>query len=60
MSDDVTGENHPTDVVDLPDGPAPLESVEAYESARGLVLYDAENPLAWVLSSDAVRLDDRR
>jgi hypothetical protein len=31
-----------------------IETVEAYEVENGTVLYDAENPLAWVESSRAV------
>lgn len=38
-----------------PDG---VESIETYETDGGVVLYDAENPLAWVESADPLRLDD--
>jgi hypothetical protein len=31
-----------------------IDTVEAYEVDDGTVLYDAENPLAWVESSAAV------
>jgi len=31
-----------------------IDTVEAYEVEDGTVLYDAENPLAWVESSNAV------
>ena len=41
-----------------PDVPAAVETVESYEIDEGIVLYDAENPLAWVQSSDAVPLTD--
>jgi hypothetical protein len=35
-----------------------IRTTEAYETDEGVVLYDAENPLAWVQSPNAVRLDD--
>jgi hypothetical protein len=35
-----------------------VDTVESYEVEDGTVLYDAENPLAWVESSDAVPLHD--
>ncbi|MFD1634921.1 DUF7331 family protein [Haloplanus ruber] len=38
-----------------PDG---IDTVEAYEIEDGTVLYDAENPLAWVESSTAVPLNE--
>ncbi|MFB6178383.1 MAG: hypothetical protein ABEI77_01505 [Halorientalis sp.] len=41
-----------------PDVPAAVETVEAYETEDGIVLYDAENPLAWVQSTDAVALSE--
>lgn len=34
------------------------ETVEAYETDEGVVLYDAENPLAWVQSTTAVAITD--
>lgn len=37
-----------------------LETVEAYEVDEGVVLYDAENPLAWVRTDAPVSLDERR
>jgi len=37
-----------------PDGPA----VGSYEIDDGIVFYDADNPLAWVEASTAVRLAD--
>lgn len=36
-----------------PDGVA---TVESYEVDGGVVFYDAENPLAWVETSETVRL----
>ncbi|MEA1931286.1 DUF7331 family protein [Halohasta litorea] len=38
-----------------PDG---VETVESYEVDGGVVFYDAENPLAWVETTQAVRLTD--
>ncbi|WP_435069647.1 DUF7331 family protein [Haloplanus sp. C73] len=35
-----------------------IDTVEAYEIEDGTVLYDAENPLAWVESSAAVSVFD--
>ena len=35
-----------------------VRTTEAYECDEGVVLYDAENPLAWVESRTAVRLDE--
>ena len=37
-----------------------FETVEAYEVDGGVVLYDAEAPLAWLRSDASVSLDDRR
>ena len=34
------------------------ETVETYEVEDGVVLYDAENPLAWVEAEAAVSLSD--
>lgn len=45
-----------------PDGPDPsvgLESVESYETEDGVVLYDADNPLAWLKATRAVPVSDR-
>jgi hypothetical protein len=39
-----------------PDG---VETVESYETDDGVVLFDAENPLAWVESSAALRLSEQ-
>jgi hypothetical protein len=37
-----------------------FETVESYEVDGGVVLYDAETPLAWLRSDAAVSLADRR
>jgi hypothetical protein len=37
-----------------------VETVEAYETDDGVVIYDAENPLAWVQADAAVPVEDAR
>lgn len=37
-------------------GPDGVDSIEAYESEGKVVLYDAQNPLAWVETTRAVSL----
>ncbi|WP_338727968.1 hypothetical protein [Haladaptatus sp. DJG-WS-42] len=39
----------------VPDG---VETTEVYTTEDGIVLYDAENPLAWVQATHAVLLRD--
>jgi hypothetical protein len=34
--------------------PAGVATVESYEVDDGVVLFDAENPLAWVETTDAI------
>ncbi|MFT4890833.1 MAG: hypothetical protein ACI9YT_001754 [Halobacteriales archaeon] len=41
-----------------PDEPDAVASVEAYETEDGVVIYDAENPLAWLESSSAIPIRD--
>jgi hypothetical protein len=38
--------------------PAGVETVESYEVDGGVVLYDAENPLAWVETTEAVPVSE--
>ncbi|WP_265110507.1 DUF7331 family protein [Halosolutus halophilus] len=33
-------------------------TIESYETEDGIVFYDAENPLAWVETSQTLALDD--
>ncbi|MBP1985560.1 DUF7331 family protein [Halolamina salifodinae] len=42
-------------------GPADdgFDTVESYEVDGGVVLYDAEAPLAWIRSDTTTRLNDR-
>ncbi|MFB6113023.1 MAG: hypothetical protein ABEJ58_02830 [Halodesulfurarchaeum sp.] len=59
MSDHARGDGRQSDVREGPDSD-PAERIEAYETDEGLVLYDAENPLAWLQSTGAVSLEERR
>lgn len=38
--------------------PADPGGIEAYEDDGSVVLFDADNPLAWVETTDAVRLSE--
>lgn len=38
--------------------PEGTETIEAYETEDGVVFYDAENPLAWVETSQTLELAD--
>ena len=60
MTDNATGDERPTDVPELPEGTDPVESIEAYRTNEGVVLYDAQNPLAWVKSTAAVPIADQQ
>lgn len=40
-----------------PTAEAGFETVESYDVEDGVVLYDAENPLAWVRTDAPIRLD---
>jgi len=50
-------DNHQADsaVATEPDG---VETVESYEVDGGVVLFDAENPLAWVETTEAVSVQE--
>jgi hypothetical protein len=39
------------------EGPA-VASTEAYETESGVVLYDADNPLAWIQSDSALTREE--
>lgn len=43
----------------LPDEAAEFEPIEAYETEDGVVFYDAQNPLAWMKATNAVRLTEQ-
>ncbi|MFB6093382.1 MAG: hypothetical protein ABEJ77_00375 [Halanaeroarchaeum sp.] len=38
----------------------PIERVEGYRTDDGLVLYDAQNPLAWITSTTSASLEGAR
>ncbi|MFC7045125.1 hypothetical protein ACFQH6_06570 [Halobacteriaceae archaeon GCM10025711] len=42
----------------LPEEVEGPESIEAYETDDGVVFYDAQNPLAWLKATHAVRLGE--
>jgi len=44
----------------LPEPSATDSTVEFYETEDGTVLYDAENPMAWISSDGAADLPARR
>ena len=44
----------------LPEPSDGAETVEFYETDDGTVLYDAENPMAWIYSDDTADLPARR
>jgi len=60
MTDHANGSRSESDsaVEPEPDVPRAVETVEAYEDDDSVVLYDAENPLAWVQSTAAVTIED--
>lgn len=57
MSDrtDVPREEPGTETTRTSDG---LEATGAYETAGGVVLYDTEEPLAWIQADNAVELTE--
>ncbi|GGM71857.1 hypothetical protein J2752_002297 [Halarchaeum rubridurum] len=54
--DDERGNNVPQ----LPEGDDPRDGIETYDTTDGVVLYDSENPLAWLKATHAVPLGDQR
>lgn len=56
--DDGTGQAVSDDEHEGPKGDEGFETIEAYDVDDGVVLYDAENPLAWVRTDYAVELHD--
>ncbi|WP_254543705.1 DUF7331 family protein [Halomarina pelagica] len=56
---DVPSEGEPIDESrHEPDVSEAVETTETYETDEGLVFYDAQNPLAWILAGSTIRLDD--
>lgn len=56
-TDSVAGESE-TEITQFADGT--LDATGAYETAEGVVLYDTEQPLAWLQSDGAVELREMR
>ncbi len=46
------------DSSELRSDPEGTATIESYETEDGVVFYDAENPLAWVETSQTLVLDD--
>ncbi|GGL61836.1 DUF7331 family protein [Halocalculus aciditolerans] len=55
-ADDEASRNNVAQLPEADDAP----DVEAYETEGGVVLYDADNPLAWLKASNAVALVESR
>lgn len=55
---DVSTRADDADVRDRAGPPADGGSVESYETDDGVVLYDADNPLAWIEAARPVALDE--
>lgn len=52
------GESDSTDdVLSDPVLPEAVQTTETYQTDEGTVFYDAQNPLAWLQTDGAVRLD---
>jgi hypothetical protein len=43
---------------DIASPPTDAQTVEFYETEDGVVLYDAENPLGWILSRSPVAVEE--
>lgn len=54
----MTEDGHPGTMDRSSEPPQPAESVEAYETETGTVLYDAGNPLAWIESSVTISIGE--
>jgi hypothetical protein len=52
VTDDATDRSEPSSE------PAGTATIESYETEDGVVFYDAENPLAWVETSQTLPLED--
>lgn len=57
---DHDGARRPESRDDRPTDEGRFETVESYDVDDGIVLYDAEQPLAWVRTDTPKRLDQRR
>lgn len=59
VTDHAAGDTHrQNDVPQLPEADDGRETVESYDTEDGVVLYDAEDPLAWLKATNAVSLGD--
>ena len=59
VKDHAAGDEHSrNDVPQLPEGDDARDDVESYDTEDGVVLYDAQNPLAWLKGTNAVSLGD--
>jgi hypothetical protein len=47
------------DVAQSPADEAGVETIEAYETDGAVVLYDAENPLAWVEATRSYAIEEQ-
>lgn len=52
MNDDATDQREPSSE------PAGTATIESYETDDGVVFYDAQNPLAWVETSQTLTLEE--
>jgi len=58
MSDQANSERWDSPGASRPDQEPDVPAVGSYEVDDGVVFYDADNPLAWVEASTAVRLTE--
>lgn len=58
MTEGMDGADGRSDVEVTVKDAEPMDAVGTYETGDGVVLYDTENPLAWVQSPTAVRLKE--
>lgn len=56
MSDSVDGSDRTGD--GRHDGPKAEGTIESYESEERIVLYDSENPSAWMETTQSVQLEE--
>lgn len=55
----MSDQGHTSDGGSLPADDAGNRTIEAYETDRGVVLYDAENPLAWIETTRSYPIDEQ-
>ena len=60
VDDPAKGQNRGVDVPQLPDGQDSVQPIESYETVDGVVIYDDENPLAWLQSTSVIKLSEHR